>query len=363
MEPAKTPLLYLMHVNWSWARQRPHFIADGLSKTFPLRVLFAFSYRKSQPGKKRPSYCTAVPRLPLHRFRLIRFINKTIEKIFVKYYGRKAELIWITHPAFIAGNESLLKAGKKVIYDCMDDCLEFPAVKRSPELEKELFDAEKNLAEKADHVFVSSGYLKKKLAARYTLNRDPVIIPNAIPEKLLEKGNPLVPANPIRFETNGKNILYTGTISAWFDFSILLSSLAEFRGINYILIGPREVEIPSHERIHGYDQVDHDHIQYYLRLADALVMPFIVNELIRSVNPVKLYEYICSGKPVICPHYEELDAFKPFINTYHSKEEYIFLISKMFTGTLAVPSPESRLQFLRKNTWEARINTITGILR
>ena len=34
----KIKLLYLMHAPWSWIKQRPHFIAEELSKIYILSV-------------------------------------------------------------------------------------------------------------------------------------------------------------------------------------------------------------------------------------------------------------------------------------------------------------------------------------
>jgi len=40
----KSKILYLMHVDWEWIKQRPQFIAEGLSKFYDVHVFFPVSY-------------------------------------------------------------------------------------------------------------------------------------------------------------------------------------------------------------------------------------------------------------------------------------------------------------------------------
>lgn len=54
--------------------------------------------------------------------------------------------------------------------------------------------------------------------------------------------------------------MYVGTIAAWFDFDSLLLMLSENPDANVVLIGPNEVEIPVHERIHYLGTVDRQYI-------------------------------------------------------------------------------------------------------
>lgn len=123
-------------------------------------------------------------------------------------------------------------------------------------------------------------------------------------------------------ESLSHTFVYVGTIAAWFDFDSLLLMLSENPDANVVLIGPNEVEIPVHERIHYLGTVDRQYIFSFLDAADCLIMPFVVNELIRSVNPVKLYEYIYANKPVLAPAYEETYQFEPYIYLYSTAKEF-----------------------------------------
>lgn len=51
-------------------------------------------------------------------------------------------------------------------------------------------------------------------------------------------------------------------------------------------------------------------------------MPFIINDIIESVDPVKLYEYINFNKNILTSYYEEIDRFDPFVYFYNSYDEF-----------------------------------------
>jgi hypothetical protein len=96
--------------------------------------------------------------------------------------------------------------------------------------------------------------------------------------------------------------------------------------------------------------------------ADALIMPFVVNDLIKSVNPVKLYEYIYSGKPVITCSYNEINQFDDFVFRYNNGTEYLNLLKMMINNELIQKDISYCQEFARKNTWGNRTKTIMSTL-
>ena len=92
---------------------------------------------------------------------------------------------------------------------------------------------------------------------------------------------------------------------------------------------------------------------------DAPIMQFLVNDIILSVDPVKLYEYINLGKCVISVKYPEIERFEPFVYFYQSREEYIDLIERLSkNGFIPKYTEKQRTQFLEENSWDARYKTI-----
>jgi teichuronic acid biosynthesis glycosyltransferase TuaH len=80
-------------------------------------------------------------------------------------------------------------------------------------------------------------------------------------------------------------------------------------------------------------------------------MPFVVDDLVRSVNPVKIYEYIYFDKPILSIYYPGLERFKKFIDFYINKEECVSIIEKCLISSTKKYSAFEREIFFLENTW------------
>lgn len=160
---------------------------------------------------------------------------------------------------------------------------------------------------------------------------------------------------------------YVGTISSWFDFDALIKVVNEFTSIEIYLIGPTEnlgLNLPQHERIKFLGAVRHEDLLTYASGFDALLMPFQVTELIQSVDPIKLYEYIFFNKPIVSVRYAEIDRFAEFVDFYTNHEGLISIINRYLTeGFRKKYSDEMRDRFVATNTWAQRVVCIEERLR
>ena len=102
----------------------------------------------------------------------------------------------------------------------------------------------------------------------------------------------------------------------------------------------------------------HELVFSVMEQSDALIMPFVLNELILSVNPVKLYEYIYSGKPCLAPRYGESECFGDFVYLYESINHCQDIIKSLIGGKGAKHTEEECRAFALSNTWKERVEKI-----
>ncbi len=349
-----------MHVDWDWIKQRPHHIAEHLSDIFDTTVCYPFVSKRKLLVKNKRNKASFVVFCNLPFRKKVSFIN-TLNKLILRSYFslliRRAspDYIWITFPDFSWYIPSWYKGS--IIYDCMDDCLEFTS---SPFWNNKLIEAEKNAVAISSLVIVSSQNLMQIMRIRYQ-DCNPVLVRNAFGGKVLDNFNSPVKSKSVN-NNSYFNIAYIGTISSWFDFESLLYCLDLFSNIRIHLIGPIDVEVHnySHPRMFCYGSRDHEDLPMLVDKMDCMIMPFIVNKLILSVDPVKLYEYINYDKPIISVYYPEVEKFTPFADLYKSKielseilREYISVgcIKKKYTS-------KQRKEFLNSNSWGSRMKQI-----
>ena len=221
---------------------------------------------------------------------------------------------------------------------------------------------EERLCRDADIIFASSLNLKQKLMERYG-RTDVCLLNNAISLSL--SNNEALPAElESSIDSGLKKLVYIGTISDWFDFDAVIKALEGCKNVELLLFGPKEVTIPTHERIKYCGIIEHKHVHGVMNVADALVMPFVLNELIMSVDPVKAYEYIYACKPILMPKYPESEKFENYVYLYSGAEEFKDLVSKIENGTLVLKGKEDDYkEYAMSNNWDERVNQVNSLLK
>ena len=376
-----------MNESWYWIKQRPHFIAEYLAKE-------SSAYRIPDTKYQIPNteyqilidvYCekrytklvdNPVPegvrvneifKLPLANNTVIKQLNHILLKDILfklrfKNVTRDYDLVWLSNPKHYEYIKPYIKDNIPVVYDCMDDILEFGGSRVSKKILQGHFDTEKELYIRSNIVFCSSSALKENLASRYGEKKNVFVINNAIHQ--IPNTKYQIPKKISRlFEQPLKKICYIGSISEWFDFEILISALKQNPGVMAIIIGPTDVKLPSAERLHYHPPVNHGIVMEILKKSDALIMPFHVTPLVKAVNPVKLYEYIYAEVPSVSVAYPESEKFEDYVYLYRTHDEFNNYIRQIQENRLPLKQPAgSGVSFALQNTWEQRVSEILNHL-
>lgn len=353
-------ILYLMHVDWNWIKQRPHFIAEELAKHFDIIILYNCSYRRNRLIKTESN--VNIEKYPLHhipkssKIRVLKQIEKYFQKRKIKKIIKLESIshIYLPYPTFV----SLLPKdfNGKIIYDCMDL---YSGFSEDKELNNYIIEKEKQLVSRADYIFASSSNLCDFLRNTYlqeNLKKEIFIIRNAFNNSIIE--------NTTTTDEKKKSLIicYFGTISNWFDFNLIIKSLKDLDFITYKIIGPSEITLPKHPRIHYTGPVKHNELYKETSDVDIFIMPFILNDVIKGVDPVKLYEYINFNKNIICVRYKEVERFSPFVHFYNNYSEYKEILLNLRGNNTLKYSLQERIKFLSENTWDERGKYIKQII-
>lgn len=354
-----------MHIGWNWIKQRPHYIAEGLSDRYDVTVISDYNYHgKSKEYKSNDSANLHIHnfyKLPgLDHFITLSHINDYIRKRYYHFYLRKVkpDILYVMYPKAISYIPNSYKG--IVIYDCMDDMLNFT---EDGKIKIFLSSQESKLIHRADQVFASSNHLAKTLCKRYgnQISKKITLVRNAYEGGITDSRE-----NTRKYEkgSNKFKLCYFGTVASWFNFDFVLKSLDDISDLTYLIVGPIQsgTVIPKHPRLQYVGAVQHDKLYSTVKDSDAFVMPFVVNELIQSVDPVKLYEYIDFNKNIICIEYPEIKRFEKFVYYYSDYNSYKNQIISLMKCNRLKYSSIQRKEFLSENTWGARVNVITRII-
>jgi GT2 family glycosyltransferase/glycosyltransferase involved in cell wall biosynthesis len=234
--------------------------------------------------------------------------------------------------------------GWKIVYDCLDDHTVFQTVK------KNRISYEKGLIEESDLITVSSKTLLEKVER---LGKTAVIIPNGTDHKhfsnLKRNGKLDKLSRPI--------IGYYGAISAWFDNEIVEFIAESKKQWNIVLIGhtfgAKIAKLRKMSNVLLLGEVNYQNLPGYLSYFDICILPFKLSQFVEAVNPVKFYEMMSAGKPVVSVKLPELDHYNDYVYLSYDKESFLNNIEKALKENNPIVI-QKRVNFAKNNSWDIR---------
>ena len=242
--------------------------------------------------------------------------------------------------------------GWKLVYDCMDKHSGFST--NNPAMLKE----EAMLSHESDLVLATSHKLLKE---QKQLNKRCVLVPNgcefdhfsislgAIPRALQALPRPIIG--------------YFGAIADWFDTE-LVAEMARLRpSWSFVLIGSTFSAclepFQNLTNIHLLGEQPYQALPAYLHAFDACLIPFKLNPLTEATNPVKFYEYLSAGKPVVATPLPELVPYEVegLVSLGQNPQEFVEKIERALQQNSA-ERVAARRRFAQQNTWEERFARI-----
>lgn len=355
MRAVKEQMLYIMGVDWEWIYQRPHVIAEYLSRDYDVTVAYPVKIWDRHILKNVRRQSVTIQKLkiwvfPLQRkSRLIGKIADWYKRSLLKNYQQYA-YIYISYPIDIEYIPTDYKGF--LIYDCIDD---YEQMCIDEYWQRRVRRDEEILLQRSDIVIVSSQKLLEKKAN----------ISHAAPN-LIRNGTGFQKIFEVK-EAEIKNrylMGYIGTIAEWFDYELIRANCREHKELEYHLIGPNlTFDQAEDDRIIYDGIIEHGRLQAQVENYDCMIMPFIVSEIVQAVDPVKLYEYIAFGKCIISVYYEELEQFRDYVYFYTTGKEYDELTEKLIRqGFPPKYSGKQQETFLAENSWEERYQRIHQLI-
>src|SRR5205823_5725822 len=105
-------------------------------------------------------------------------------------------------------------------------------------------------------------------------------------------------------------------------------------------------------------------IPAYLAALDALLIPFRLSDLTQAVNPIKLYEYAASGKPIAATPIEEVAATGDLCHLGQRPDGFL-TAAEAALAEAAAPDPArvaARRELAQASSWDRRVAAFSALL-
>jgi glycosyltransferase involved in cell wall biosynthesis len=355
-------LVVMSQVPWDYLWQRNHHTMARISEN--RKVLYCCPIPTITAAKEGKDLVSFSPRKykdnlmylrPLvlwgdSRLSAVRILNRLIMRNLLKWYaakngmGNRRRILWFYVPTFesIAGHmgEDL------VMYDIQDEYSSFSW------FPPDTAEKEKGLLHKCDLVFTGTLQLWKR---KNQYNKNMHFIQCGVESghfgRSLEKDT-VIPADVANLE---KPILgYFGLVDARIDMELLESVASRRPEWTIILIGPCHIEKRS-PNILTIGRRDYEELPGYLRAFDICLIPFVMNDNTRNLNPTKLLEYFASGKPVIStPIPDVIDLYQDLVEIVATPDEFIHAAERALSSDEEKKALEREKEAM-ENSWDGMV--------
>jgi len=343
-------LLVLAPIDWSFRRQRSQQLAAALAAHYdttlylgPASLQLGGDAVPVESGAVRLPLLGTAPACDFSERALTEDEAQATAEALSKHMDGGGVDVLVQFPSWHAVAQRL--TGARVLYDCIDLHAALPHLKAS------LAESEATLARDAALCVATSAPLLNRLRGLGAV--ETLLAPNAAPP-------PQVKAWPSR---RAASVLYVGAVEAWFDFALADALARAIPEAAIEIIGARGVAPP-----HGLarnlvflGERSHAHAAKAMMQARVGIIPFKRDALIAAVNPVKAYEYLAAGLPVVMTPMGGAElAGAPGVTVAEDADSFIAAVKSAY----GVSDEDRRRSaaWAEANTWAARAQAIVETL-
>jgi glycosyltransferase involved in cell wall biosynthesis len=310
---------------------------------------------------RKKVYFRAPAMLPFSKFKKIIRLNKTlgfwILSSFLRLFKKKV-IIWQFYPMV-----SKKRYKHFFIYDCIDNL-------NIEDHTNNIVIKERQTFKESDLVVFNSKYLyEMKLENNPSLKNKSIISVCGCNNKLFKSK---VKNSPIEYShIPQKKIVFMGVFDYRVDVNLLSFVVKNNPDYKYIFVGPegerlnkKFYKIIKEKNVLYLGKKRKNQLPFYLKKSDLGIIPYDTrHEFVKYANPMKAYEYLASGLPVVSTNILALKDYpKDILYTTDHKEEFNEAIKRLMNGwddkkiTIAKNIAE-------KNSWENKISLIEKFIK
>jgi glycosyltransferase involved in cell wall biosynthesis len=283
-------------------------------------------------------------------------------KLLARYLERRNvtdPILWVYHPGYGPGVAAI--PHRLLVYDCVDEYSQFPQYSADAGW---LLEREEALCRAADLVFATSEglYAAKR---RYNPERTHLVHnvgdfthfsrarapETAVPADLAELPKPVVG--------------FIGAVTGYkLDIAWLMELARRHREYSLVLIGPTGqgaqatdmTELAAEPNVHLLGHRAYELLPGYVKGFDLAVIPYRLNDYTAHVFPIKFFEFLASGRPVVVSNLPALAAYFDRVGVARDANEFVAACEAALTDPSA--GYDARVALAAENTWEHRVERL-----
>lgn len=312
------------------------------------------------PREKKPNLWVFSPLvLPIHGSKLVEMLNRIILHFTITMLrgrlGMRDFQLW----TFVPTSEPYINAmgAKLVVYYVTDNWSQFSSVDG-----ERIGQMVNRQARKADIVFATAHLLVDQLKPH---NSETHLASHGVKHALFAEALSRDTVVPADLASLPKPVLgYYGLIEDWMDQDLLVYLARRHPDWSIVLIGKAMVDttrLAAEPNIHLLGRKPHGELPAYCKGFDVAIIPHIVNELTRHMNPIKLREYMSAGLPVVSTALPEVRHYLEHCVSAESYEEFDRAVEQAIASD-SESARAARSHSMRGEVWEAKVRALGSLV-
>jgi glycosyltransferase involved in cell wall biosynthesis len=268
------------------------------------------------------------------------------------------QILWLYKPEF-AGLVG--RFGERIsVYHCID---EFTAGTRGRK-KRIIKELELELIKKVDLVFANSSLTYKDKRA---WNPNTYQIKSAADIQHFQKAMDIdLPCHPAIAGLPRPIAGFFGNLTDRIDVDLLSRVALRMPSWHFVFIGKIYKPVAKHRALRNLPNVTFlghrcfQQLPSLARCVDVFLLPYVLDERAKFRSPLKLYEYLATGRPIVSTPHPEVSELGGIIHIGCSPDEFVAQIQNAREDTDA--GRASRLEIVQQHSWDQRVQSMLKII-
>jgi len=168
-------------------------------------------------------------------------------------------------------------------------------------------------------------------------------------------------------------LMFVGAVNSWIDIGLLHELAEKRRDCSLVLVGPcfessvdrgRWAALCEKDNVYWLGSRPYSELPRYMQYASVLLLPRTMDEHSRCSDPLKLYEYMATGKPVAAVGIPAVEKFSNFIFTAGGREGFVAAVNRALEERAGESQErrEKQLAMAGSCSWSSRVRQICNLL-